>query len=360
MITTLILSLLFQADVARLFHDDRGYAFTRSQTEEVVRLSREIAAAEFPPVETPKGPWIAAVCPHDDHALAGPVYARVMEGLQAKRVILIGVNHHYPCHRAPLIFDDFSGWNGPSGFVPVEAEFRTILEEAVRKLTIDNRTIASMLFISGRGHEDEHSLEAMIPWIQQSAGETQIVPLIVSPMPWASMETLADSAAAATAVLMKDKGWILGRDVQVLISNDATHYGDQGWGGKNHAPYGTGCEGLAKATANDRRLIETYLEGPLQSERLKGLLYELVEEKELSMYKVTWCGRFAVPFGLEFIRRLSEKMGMPVPEGKLLAYSTSVELGQLEVEDLPPTAPANLRHWVGYAAMGWWAPEEGR
>jgi AmmeMemoRadiSam system protein B len=276
-----------------------------------------------------------------------------MEGLQAKRIILIGVNHRYPCHRAPLIFDDFSGWNGPSGFIPVDAEFRRVLWDAFK-----GRAFDQMTFVAGWGHEDEHSLESMIPWIQHFDPEAQIVPLIVSPMPWEKMETIAEAAAAAAAANMKEKNWVLGRDVQILISNDATHYGDQGWGGKNHAPYGTGCEGLAKATANDRRLIGAYLDGPIRPERLKGLLYELVDEKELTTYKVTWCGRFAIPFGLEFTRRLAEKLEMAPPEGRLLAYSTSVELGQLEVKDLPPTAPANLRHWVGYAAMGWWAPGE--
>ena len=162
--------------------------------------------------------------------------------------------------------------------------------------------------------------------------------------------------AETLAGIAKKEGWVLGRDVQVVISNDAVHYGDQGWGGKNYAPYGIGVEGLTKATANDRRLIDTYLAGPIRSDRLKRFLYELVEEKDLQTYKVTWCGRFAIPFGLEFTRRLAEKMAVPDPEGTLMAYSTSVELGQLEVDSLPPTAPSNLHHWVAYAAMGWWMP----
>ena len=349
MITTLILSLLFQADAARLFHDDRGYAFTLSQTEEVVRLSREAASA-FPPVETPQGPWVAAVCPHDDHALAGPIYFPAMRNARAPRLILLGVAHQAwkrNCGNV-LIFDGHAEWNGHDGRIAVDSLLRGKLLKALAPTDV---------LVNNGFHAEEHSLEALIPWIQRLDCGSKIVPILVSPMSWEHMEALAADLAGAMAAVATKRNWEMGRDFQILISNDATHYGDQGWGGKNHAPYGTGCEGLAKATANDRRLIDAYLEGPIRPQRLKGLLYELVDEKDLTTYKVTWCGRFAIPFGLEFTRRLAQKMGMPAPEGKLLAYSTSVELGQLEIEDLPPTAPSNLRHWVGYAAMGWWPPQ---
>lgn len=353
MIVSLVLTLLFQADLARPFHDDRGYAFTRSQIEEVVRSSRETAAAELPPVETPSGPWIAAVCPHDDHALAGPVYWPVMERVRAHHVILIGVAHQARRWKAEdlLLFDEHASWKGPEGGISADGRIRS---EIIKGLDPEE------VLISNEYHAEEHSLEAFVPWLQKFNCGAKIVPILVPPMAWERLETLADKLAGIMAAMAKKRNWEMGKDFQILISSDATHYGDQGWGGKNHAPYGTGCEELAQASANDRRLLKTYLEGPISPERLKGLLYELVEEKDPTVYKVTWCGRFAIPFGLEFTRRLAEKMGMPAPEGTLLAYSTSVELGQLDIEGVPPTAPSNLRHWVGYAAMGWWVPEAPR
>lgn len=352
MIAAMLLTILFQADVARLFHDDRGYAFTHGQTEEMVRLSTEAAAA-FPPVETPQRPWVAAVCPHDDHALAGPIYFPAMRNAQAPRLILLGVAHKawkWNCGDV-LIFDGHAEWNGHDSRIAVDSLLRDKLLKALAPKDI---------LVSNDFHAEEHSLEALIPWIQTFNCGSRIVPILVPSMSWERMEALAAKVADAMAAVATKRNWEMGKDFQILISSDSTHYGDQGWGGKNHAPFGVGIDGLVKATANDRRLIETYLEGPIRPQRLRGFLHELVDEKDMTTYKVTWCGRFAVPFGLEFTRRLAEKLEAPVPEGRLLAYSTSVELGQLEVKDLPPTAPANLRHWVGYAAMGWWTPEERR
>jgi AmmeMemoRadiSam system protein B len=352
MMVPLLLALLLQTEAARPFPSDHGYAATPEHLEAVVAQSARHPVPEIATAPLPDTPPLVLVCPHDDHSLAGPVYLPVMQKIRAPRLILLGVAHRAEKWKAGsvLIFDDHTSWaSGALGGISVDPVLRS---ELLKALATEN------VLISNGHHAEEHSIEAFVPWLRKFDCGSKIVPILVPSMSWERMEGLASNLADAMASIAMKRNWEMGKDVQVLISNDATHYGDQGWGGKNHAPYGIGCEGLAGATANDRRLIATYLEGPLQAERLKGLLYELVEEGDLTKYKVTWCGRFAVPFGLEFTRRLAEKMGMPVPEGKLLAYSTSVELGQLEVEGLEPTAPSNLRHWVGYAAMGWWVPVE--
>lgn len=350
----LLLALLLQPAPAadRPFRADQGYASTPSQRDALAGRSGALAAPGAPVAPLPPGPPLALVCPHDDHALAGPVYRPAMERVKARHLLLIGVAHKAWRWKVGnvLIFDTHSAWDGGAmGRIPVDTELRAALLEALAPEDV---------LVSDEHHAEEHSLEALVPWLGSVDGGVKIVPVLVPAMPWERMEALAARLADAMALIAARRHWEAGRDVQILISNDATHYGDQGWGGRNHAPYGIGCEGLARATANDRRLIDSYLAGPLRPERLRDLLYELVEEEDLQSYKVTWCGRFALPFGLEFTRRLAQTMKLPVPDGRLLAYSTSVELGQLEIEDLPPTAPANLRHWVAYAAMGWWVSEE--
>jgi hypothetical protein len=52
---------------------------------------------------------------------------------------------------------------------------------------------------------------------------------------------------------------------------------------------------------------------------------------------------------------LSDKLGVPRSHGLLLKYDTSVALGELEYSNLGigVTAPSNLHHWVGYAALGY-------
>ena len=353
MIASLLIALLFQAadPAERSFRSGEGYASDKTQMDAVVGQSGGHPAPGSSAASLPTSPPVALVCPHDDHALAGPVYLPVMERVTAPRLILLGVAHKAWKWNVKdvLIFDEHIAWDGPMGKIPVD---RLLRGELMKALAPED------VLISNEHHAEEHSLEAFVPWLQREDPEAAIVPILVPAMPWERMEELTGRLAAALARIAKSEGWILGRDLQILISNDAVHYGDQGWGGKNHAPYGVGIEGLTKATANDRRLIEAYLTGPIRPGRLKKFLFELVDETDPSLqtYKVTWCGRFAIPFGLEFTRRLAERMGMPDPEGRLLAYSTSVELGQLEVKDLPPTAPSNLHHWVGYAAMAWWMP----
>jgi AmmeMemoRadiSam system protein B len=351
MLIPLLLTLLLQSNTDRPFRTGEGYADTKAQVEAVVKQSRENPAPGFEKSVVPPGPMLAAVCPHDDHALAGPVYLPVMERVKAPRLILLGVAHKAWKWKVEnvLIFDDFAAWNGPLGKLSVDTDLRAGLLKAMAPEDV---------LISNEYHAEEHSLEAFVPWLQQFNCGSKIVPILVPYMSWDRMDALAAKITDALAAIAAKKGWEWGKDFQILISNDSTHYGDQGWDGKNYAPYGVGCDGLLKARENDLRMIDSYLKGPIQGERLKSLLYELVSEKDLKEYKVIWCGRFAIPFGLEFIRRLSERTGIPAPEGKLLAYSTSVELGRLEVKDLPPTAPSNLRHWVAYTAIGFYPASE--
>lgn len=53
-----------------------------------------------------------------------------------------------------------------------------------------------------------------------------------------------------------------------------------------------------------------------------------IRDKIIS-YKIRWCGRFAIPFGLECIRQLADKLGHPLLTGYLLRYDTSCRLGRL-------------------------------
>ena len=62
-------------------------------------------------------------------------------------------------------------------------------------------------------------------------------------------------------------------------------------------------------------------------------------------------------FGLAVVERLCRRQGRPAPAGILLDYGTSVSEASLDpegLEGLGPTAPNNLRHFVGYAAVGYY------
>ena len=348
MISPCILALLMAVQsTERPFRADQGYASDKHQIYSVVELSRDANAPD--PAKASYGPMLAAVCPHDDHALAGPVYFPVMEKVKAKHLILFGVAHKaWKWNvRDVLIFDHFQDWQGPLGILRVDTDLRQMLLKALP---------ADAVLVSNAHHAEEHSLEAFVPFLQFYDFEAKIVPILVPSMGWERMGALASRLADALAAVARQKGWEWGKDYQILISNDSTHYGDQGWDGKDYAPFGAGVQGLVLARDRDLGLISRYLTGRITAEKLKGLLYTLVDAGDLQTYRITWCGRFSVPFGLEFTRRLAGALGRRVPEGRLFAYGTSVELGQFDVKGLNPTAPSNLHHWVAYTAMGFYAP----
>jgi len=63
-----------------------------------------------------------------------------------------------------------------------------------------------------------------------------------------------------------------------------------------------------------------------------------------------------VPFGLLAAWHLRELRGEHPLTGTLLDYTTSLGDQRIDVDDLDGmgvTAPATLRHWVGYVALGY-------
>lgn len=328
--------------------DTVGFSRTADQIEAVVRFSEALEADSLAvEVERFPEPWIAGIAPHDDHIYAGQVYVHVMRQIRAKRVILLGV-----AHRAwkwgvedRLIFDAFEKWRGPYGPVRVSD---------VREAILD-RLPADCFLVSNDCQSEEHSLEGLIPFLQYYNRDVEIVPILVPYMEWERMDTLASLLAGVVGELVEANGWVLGKDLAFLISTDCVHYGDEGWDGKDYAPFGADETGYRKAVEREYDLIQNHLVGPIRPERLLSLLYRLVDEADVHEYRITWCGRFSIPFGLDFLYHLTQSLGRPPLSGHLLRYGTSVELGKLPVEalGLGVTAPNTLRHWVGYCAVGY-------
>lgn len=327
--------------------DTVGFVVTREQAEDVVGTARRLEAGLLS--QEPEN-LVAAVCPHDDHLYAARVYVHATEHISAPRVILFGVFHKarlWGLHDR-LVFDRFQAWHGPWGPVPVDGlrgELIAGLDDG--DIVVDNTM-----------HCREHSLEAIVPFLQARNPEVSIVPILVPYMDWNRIEELSQRFSSALAAVLKRHGWVLGRDVAVVVSTDAVHYGDD----FEHTPFGTDAPGYEKAVEREHELARDFLEGPLQSERLHGLLDRLVDSANVEHYLIPWCGRFSVPFGLEVVRRTADAMGMPVPEGTLLRYGTSLSEGELPVrpatrsQGLGYTAPSNFHHWVGYAAVGYVVP----
>ncbi len=350
-LSMLMISIIIASENQRDFVDPVGFSTTKEQIEKAVEYSRQPSDGMVIEKNLPQSEMLSAICPHDDHIYAGPLYLPIMERIGAKHLILIGVFHKARQWNVKdlLVFDNFESWMGPSGNLAVDYAFRAaVLKELPKKDFIVNNEY----------HATEHSLEAFVAFLQHFNPDASILPILVPYMNWERMDQLAKDLSKAVSIVMKNNNWKWGTDIQILISNDSVHYGDQGWGGKDYAPFGTGVSGLRRAKERDLELIDRYLLEDIHPYKLKGLLFSLVDDKDIKQYKVTWCGRFSVPFGVDFTYYLSKELELPVPRGWLVGYGTSVEMGELPVRDLGlgVTAPANLHHWVAYTSIGYFQP----
>jgi hypothetical protein len=99
-------------------------------------------------------------------------------------------------------------------------------------------------------------------------------------------------------------------------------------------------------------LLRGPLAGPLTGEKIRSLFETFVDPARPDEYRLTWCGRFSVPFGLMLLERTARALTQGPPVGHPVAYATSVGWPELPVRDagLGETAPANLYHFVGYPA----------
>jgi AmmeMemoRadiSam system protein B len=337
--------------------DSIGYAVTAGQVERVVALSDSMIEAGALPFVLPSassgaGVMTGAIVPHDDYIYAGPYYTLVFDRLEADLVILFGVAHRARRIglQGKLIFGDFDYWKGPMGLTPVTPLRRKVIEKLPEEIVL----------VDGEFQAAEHSLEGFIPFIQYYRGtKTAILPILVTRFPGDSWEMASEAMTEALSAVLDEEGLELGRDAAVLISADCVHYGDEDWGGSGYAPFGTGKEGYAKATAQDIDIARSTLEGPVSAGKIAGFR-ERVERDDLEQpYKVTWCGVYSIPFGLAVLEGLAESQGMGAPVGHILGYGTSLEPGALPVggTGLGATAIATDRHWVGYLAMGYWQDE---
>jgi AmmeMemoRadiSam system protein B len=321
--------------------DAVGFASTPQQMARVWELSNTPPLPEK--LGDPPAPGVAGViCPHDDYIYAGRIYRHVLPLVTAKTVVLVGVFHKYRRFGAHdvLVFDSYRAWRAPDGDIPVSG----IRDETLALLPKGD-------FVrDDAAHDSEHSLEALAYWLRHVRPDLEIVPVIVPAMGFERMEELAGHLAAALAQEITRHRWQLGRDVAIVISSDAVHYGAD----FKYAPFGEGgVETYVKACDQDRALLRGPLAGPVTAAKVEQFFTTCVNPEQPSEYRLTWCGRFSIPFGMLLLERTTAALGLPTPVGHPLTYGTSISSPELAVRDvgLGQTAQANLYHFVGYPAV---------
>lgn len=332
--------------------DTVGFAISAAQMDLVVKLSREaeqhnLTANAQKYKLTPDTRFIAGISPHDDYIYAGPVYIHLFPYIKAKRIVIFGVSHYARNWHVEntLIFDSFEKWRGPYGTVKVSSLRQKILTKMPH----------SDYIVSNPIQADEHSVEALVPWLQYYNRNVEIVSILAPYMRLGKLDSLASDLATVLGEIIQKHHWQLGKDIAFLISNDCSHYGDHGWGGRNFAPFGADCQGLQKGTERDRRIANETLCGILSTDKVHDFYARVLDPTDYLKYRVVWCGRYAIPFGIGTLVHLMQVLKHKPIVGEYLRYGDSVELGELNVRrtGLGVTAPANLHHWVGYVAIGY-------
>jgi AmmeMemoRadiSam system protein B len=330
-----------------------GYTHTAEGITKVIEQATELEKHRFAENRQLLGVadhhvFAGAISPHDDYRYAAQVYVHVYPHIKARHVVTVGVAHKardFPHVEGKLVFDSFDAWHGPYGNVGISP----LREDLLKGLSEDDRVVCDDL------QTVEHSVEGMIPFLQHYNREAEIVSVLVPYMSWERLRELAEKTALVLGKAMDERGLVLGEDVAILISSDSVHYGDQGWGGKTFATFGVGQEGYDRGVERDRRLIDDHLAGPIALDRLEKLYRSLVKE-DFHEYEISWCGRFSVPFGVALLHLLPHPEGRQPVRGIPLRYGTTLDPGPFDpgVDGLGFTAGANLRHWVGFAAIGYY------
>lgn len=290
----------------------------------------------------------AAICPHDDYAYAGGLYYKTLLGIKAKTIVLVGVAHSARNYelKDKVIFGSYTHWNSADGKITISP----LRNDLIKRLKPDTYIVHDSMM------QLEHSLEAITPFLKRMNPNLEIIPLLVPYMRYTDMETFSDDLSQNLAILLKERELSYGKDVAIVISNDAIHYGNTGWGG-DFARFGVDSIGTEKARQKDLNLIAAYLTGPITSSRVKQFTEQLVEPNDYKAYRWTWCGRYSTPFGL----LLADKLHYFMRENKepligtMIDYRSSFHNPHIEVLDIGMghTAPANQTHWVGFTGIGY-------
>ena len=193
--------------------------------------------------------WKVAICPHDDYTYVGWLYPTVLRNIKANTVLLIGVAHKAKKYNVEnrMVFDSYDYWQEPYGPVKIDP-----LREAIM-----NKLPRSTYIVHDSLQQAEHSLEAIVPFLQYFNKNVRVVPILIPYMSFKTMKSLSSALAGALYDLSQDNNqdFKIGRDYAIVISTDAVHYGCEDWGGSDYAFYGCDTAGFKKAVDHEYEII---------------------------------------------------------------------------------------------------------
>lgn len=151
---------------------------------------------------------VAVVSPHAGYVYSGQVAGAVFSSVEVpESVIVLGAPHAGFRPRFSVI--DEGLWESPLGDVPINRE--------LAGLVIRSSKLAEA---ADTPHEDEHSIEVQVPFLQFLQKNLSLVPVHVNAR--SSFEDLQDLAHGLASAVKE-----YSKDVLIVASTDMSHYIDQ-------------------------------------------------------------------------------------------------------------------------------------
>jgi MEMO1 family protein len=190
------MSLVREAVVAGTFYSDNPKVLAM----EIERYLNKAA------VDAIDGDVVGLISPHAGYVYSGQVAAYGMKAISNNTydtVILIGPSHRAYFEKAAIMVK--GSYRTPLGVVPIDEDLATaILNQG------------DPMSSNPEAHEQEHSLEVQIPFLQSVLGSFKLVPIVMGAQGTDKCEALAGAIVRA----VKD----LGRRPLIVGSTDLSHY----------------------------------------------------------------------------------------------------------------------------------------
>lgn len=149
----------------------------------------------------------AIVVPHAGWVYSGNILAdafRLVSRYSYDVVVLLGTNHKSPALEGAAVYES-GAFRTPLGETPIDESITKALVAAGKPVVAD-----------GRPHQDEHSIEVILPFVQKCFPKAMIVPVIVG----GTKEHTWDRVGVSLAQVLKDKNAL------IVASSDLSHYPD--------------------------------------------------------------------------------------------------------------------------------------
>lgn len=289
----------------------------------------------------------AAVSVHDDYLYAGKVYYPLYKNILTKEVIIFGVTHgtvrkEMGSLSDVIILDEFDKWHGLYKDVEI-SPLREIIKSELPK---------EDFIVSNKAHEIEHSIEALIPFLQYYNRDIKIIPIMITQMSYEKMESITKRLSEIILNYINGKNLKPGKDIFFLISNDANHYGED----FNNSPYGMDAVAHNIATENDLKIILKDLSAEITNETIKNTATDLWPDPESKKTVPLWCGRYPIIFGLQTIFKVANGLNDKKIYGTLFKYSDTFTEKVLPVKNtsMGLTAVFSYKHWCAWFTEGFY------